>query len=196
MRGPSLPARAFRISGRRIMARRPDTPCAKCGELLWGGSTSRPAGERICRSCRSDPAWQAHLRQKSLTRRRERRPSRAAARSCRGCGVPGALRCDPCRLARQRASWQRKNAKRRGAAPIGPALSVAQLGERDGWRCHLCRRKVDPALPYQHRLAGTRDHLVPVSDGGDDSPANLRLAHRSCNSSRQAGGSVQLMLVG
>ncbi len=95
-----------------------------------------------------------------------------------------------------RALWQRKNAKRRGAAALGPVISVIQLGDRDRWRCHLCRRKVDRALHYQHPMAGTRDHLVPIVDGGDDSPANLRLAHRSCNSRRQAGGVVQLMLVG
>ncbi len=85
---------------------------------------------------------------------------------------------------------------RRGANPLGVTITIAKLGARDGWRCHLCRRKVDPTLPYQHRRAGTRDHLVPVSQGGDDSPANLRLAHRSCNSSRGVRGAVQLALVG
>jgi hypothetical protein len=36
------------------MARKPDVPCAGgCGTLLWGGSTSLPAGERCCRSCRA-----------------------------------------------------------------------------------------------------------------------------------------------
>jgi 5-methylcytosine-specific restriction endonuclease McrA len=101
-----------------------------------------------------------------------------------------------CLAQRRRAVWQRKNARRRGANPIGPLVSVAQLGARDGWRCHLCRRRVDAALPYQHAMAGTRDHLVPVTDGGDDSGANLRLAHRSCNSRRGVRGSVQLALVG
>lgn len=35
------------------MARKPDTPCAGCGKLLYGGTGSRPAGERKCRECRS-----------------------------------------------------------------------------------------------------------------------------------------------
>lgn len=35
------------------MAKRPDTPCAGCGQLLWSGSGSKPAGERLCRACRS-----------------------------------------------------------------------------------------------------------------------------------------------
>lgn len=36
------------------MARKPDTPCAGgCGKLLWGGSSSLPAGLRMCRACRT-----------------------------------------------------------------------------------------------------------------------------------------------
>lgn len=35
------------------MAKRPDTPCAGCGELLWSGSGSKPAGQRLCRACRA-----------------------------------------------------------------------------------------------------------------------------------------------
>lgn len=34
------------------MSRRADTPCSKCGRLLWGGTTSLPAGRRICQPCR------------------------------------------------------------------------------------------------------------------------------------------------
>lgn len=35
------------------MPRKPDTVCAGgCGRLLWSGTGSRPAGERICRPCR------------------------------------------------------------------------------------------------------------------------------------------------
>lgn len=35
------------------MPRKPDTPCARCGKLLWSGSTSLPAGQRTCRPCRA-----------------------------------------------------------------------------------------------------------------------------------------------
>lgn len=34
------------------MAKKPNVPCAGCGKLLWGGSTSLPAGQRLCRECR------------------------------------------------------------------------------------------------------------------------------------------------
>jgi hypothetical protein len=178
------------------------TPCAGgCGTLLHSGRGSLPPGERLCRPCRASPTRQAARRIGRRAVNRSYAASQRAARravplgTCHGCGgsTTGLKRfCEGCAAAKQ----QRKNAVRRGASPLGPAISIADLGLRDRWRCHLCRRKVDRALPYQHRMAGTRDHLVPVSDGGDDSPANLRLAHRSCNSSRGARGTVQLALVG
>ncbi|MFI0900575.1 HNH endonuclease [Streptomyces sp. NPDC020983] len=34
------------------MAKKPDTPCAGCGKLLWSGGSSLPPGERRCRECR------------------------------------------------------------------------------------------------------------------------------------------------
>jgi len=34
------------------MAKKPDTPCAACGKLLWSGPRSRPADERLCVACR------------------------------------------------------------------------------------------------------------------------------------------------
>lgn len=47
-----------------------------------------------------------------------------------------------------------------------------------------------------HPKAPTIDHLLPVSAGGDDVRANVRLAHFICNSRRGSGGIVQLALVG
>lgn len=75
-------------------------------------------------------------------------------------------------------------------------MTIEMLGRRDGWRCHLCGKAVRQALRVPHPGAPTFDHLIPVSDGGDDSPQNLRLAHFRCNSLRGAGGVVQLLLIG
>ncbi|HEX6968098.1 MAG TPA: HNH endonuclease [Micromonosporaceae bacterium] len=90
--------------------------------------------------------------------------------------------------------YQRKNLKRRaGGTRI---MSIQELAERDRWRCHLCRRRVSRTLRYPHPRAASRDHLVPVVDGGTNDPANLALAHWDCNVRRRTGGSVQLQLVG
>lgn len=104
--------------------------------------------------------------------------------------------CDDCAQRRSRARYRRKNAVRRGARVSGPMPRLEVIAARDGWRCHLCRRKVNPDLRAPHRRSATLDHLIPVSAGGTDDAANLALAHWSCNSSRGAGGEVQLALVG
>lgn len=104
--------------------------------------------------------------------------------------------CDGCARARRRAKDRRAAAVRRGAVVVGPRPKLEDIARRDGWRCHLCHRKVNPRVHFQHRNAATLDHLVPVTDGGTDEPANLALAHRGCNSRRGVGGQIQLALIG
>lgn len=208
------------------MAKKPDTPCAGgCGQLLWSSKTSLPAGERVCRSCRGIRAsrgvctacgatfvadrqpWGGHrrtcsddcsraavaaTRARGSTGRKKLRP----CASCQASVIAPRVYCRDCVAIRRRTHFRRKNAIRRGAAKVGRTISITELGERDHWRCHLCRRRVHPALRSPHPRSATFDHLIPVSAGGTDAPENLRLAHRRCNSSRGAGGTVQLMLVG
>ena len=63
-------------------------------------------------------------------------------------------------------------------------MTPRTLADRDGPRCWLCGNDVDPAAPRGSSWAGSVDHVVPRARGGGNDPANLRLAHRSCNSRR------------
>lgn len=127
---------------------------------------------------------------------------RGFERPCADCGTLVLTRakfiilCSTHKAERRRAHYRRKNVVRRGAALVGLAMSIEQLGERDGWRCHLCRRRVDRALASPHPQSPTFDHLTPISAGGVDEPTNLALAHRRCNVSRGNRGPAQLLLVG
>ncbi|MGZ6772828.1 MAG: HNH endonuclease [Ilumatobacteraceae bacterium] len=71
------------------------------------------------------------------------------------------------------------------AIQISPRGRLA-IYERDGWTCQLCAEPVDPSLDPQDRMAATLDHIAPraLTLFPDDSPENLRLAHRACNSAR------------
>lgn len=64
--------------------------------------------------------------------------------------------------------------------------SVLALAARDQYICHVCGQAVDMSLPYNDRMAPTRDHIVPRRAGGSHAPSNLKLAHRGCNSRRGA----------
>ena len=122
-------------------------------------------------------------------------------RKCRDCGTPAGesrspcVYCSSCSAERRRTTNRRKNVKRRGVATL-KTYSLAEIGARDKWRCHLCRRRVNPELSGRHDRGPTIDHLVPVSAGGEDIPENVALAHRECNVLRSTGGEVQLRLVG
>lgn len=107
--------------------------------------------------------------------------------SCADCGVAlanptpggGPRRCDACRSERRRSTNRRKNAKRRGLVP-GKYL-IADVGDRDGWVCHLCGDGIDRHLPGTAKWGPTIDHLLPVSRGGTDDLSNVAVAHRHCN---------------
>lgn len=85
---------------------------------------------------------------------------------------------------------------RRLLRQAGDVFTNREIAERDGWRCHLCGRKI-PDRPYSAKPDDlTIDHLVPVADGGAHTRANVAAAHNRCNYERQTGGTVQLLLVG
>lgn len=65
-----------------------------------------------------------------------------------------------------------------------PGDERQSIYERDGSICQLCDEPVDLDLDARAAMSATLDHIVPRSLGGTNEPANLRLAHRACNSKR------------
>lgn len=110
----------------------------------------------------------------------------------------GRVLCAECREIRKREHWQAKNRRRRALLrnAVSEPYMLAEIAERDRLRCQLCRRKVDMTLKAPHPMSPSIDHLVPLSEGGDDTRANVQLAHRRCNTSKGVRGSQQLTLVG
>lgn len=168
------------------------------------GSTPPRFRPRTCRHCGQEFAPPLHGNYRRTTCSDACAAARAAAGgvsaggSCIACGVAISYRglCLTCRALRKRARDRRRKAFKRGCRGDDPPMTIDQLGARDGWRCHLCRRKVHRHLRVPHPGAPTFDHLVPVSASGSDDHVNLRLAHYRCNSRRGTGGTVQLLLVG
>ena len=53
--------------------------------------------------------------------------------------------------------------------------------DRDSWRCGICGGVIDSALRWPNVWSASIDHIVPLSLGGDDTPANVQAAHVGCN---------------
>lgn len=153
---------------------------------LWA---SRNPGEkrvdRFCEGCGSDISdknQSARWCSDSCRFRSSPRPPRP----CDGCG-------DPIKSFGPVAA--RRRALKLGVA--SESYSLPEIAVRDGYRCGLCNRKVNMRLVGPYDMAPSIDHIVPLSRGGDDTTANVQLAHWLCNIRKgNRVGEVQLALVG
>lgn len=126
--------------------------------------------------------------------------TRWVAGSCRRCGASfvSQLRNDPGRYCSNACKRRERNARRRartrGSAHV--PYSRSMIFERDGWRCHICRKRTARKQQVPHPMAPTIDHLIPLFEGGGDVAANVSTAHFLCNSKKgERGGNEQLALL-
>ena len=114
------------------------------------------------------------------------------------CEVCGKTYCRPTsRGARfcSKRCMRREGKVRRKKGLATPSMRRKVL-ERDGWRCHLCGKKI-PDRPFKNRANDpTVDHLIPRSAGCCNEMSNLAAAHFLCNSTRCTDGAAQLRLIG
>jgi 5-methylcytosine-specific restriction endonuclease McrA len=86
------------------------------------------------------------------------------------------------RLSEQRRAPTSDLGKRR-QLPRKRMMRIVLL-EIYGPTCWLCGGAIDLSVKSPQRESFSIDHVLPVVLGGTDDPANLRPAHRSCNSSK------------
>lgn len=165
-------------------------PCSRCGDLRQVGKGSRR--DIVCRKCRRE------------------RPEPSKWRPCVVCGTQvvsrGRKTCsldclkkrrqatgfqpvpELVKLKRTRERYRRKNHERRARLRDVTIERVdpSQVYERDAWRCHICGHKVRRDVNGLHQLGATLDHLIPLSRGGAHCYENVALAHRKCNTRKNA----------
>ncbi len=181
-----VPVRVPRIRGVQTEIAIRLTGCVECGQQMLTATS-----ERLCSlKCRRARRYRAE--------RGKRRVYIARACICGAVLDRGRKFCDQCRDLRRVAAKQRERRRRRALEHKARSepYALVEIAERDRKICALCHGPVDMSLAVPHRQAPTVDHIVPLSEGGDDTPANVQLAHFTCNSSKGARGSQQLALVG
>lgn len=70
-------------------------------------------------------------------------------------------------------------------ADQGERFAPKDVYDRDEWTCGLCRLPVDAGLPWPHPMSASVDHILPLSQGGSHTLANVQCAHLSCNSRKR-----------
>jgi len=76
---------------------------------------------------------------------------------------------------------QRRRRRSRLASVESEPFSRTEIINRDHRMCHICGKLVEDDLEL--------DHLIPISQGGPDTRANVKVAHRECNRRKGATGS-------
>lgn len=177
-----------------------------CSTTCRPARPARPPKSKFCTECGqpcirttcSSECAALRVRRQGLARY-GRTPEQVDA--CARCGQPKRRRgryCAPCAASAATEMRRRERRRRRARerAVEHEPYTLAEIAERDGFRCGICRKFVDMTLAVPHFRAPTVDHIVPLVDKGPDTKANVRLAHFICNSKRGAGGVVQLALIG
>lgn len=191
--------------------------CRSCSALRrrWykagkpGGEYRPPNRQQItCRWCFTDFTPSPASQSMHVECRREaeqhyniwKTPDRCYIPRCFDCCAPitwkpsgsNVRRCDHCQaLVRGRSEH-----RRRQAVAAGDDIAWRDLGERDGWKCHLCGGAVKQVAGVADEPMGaTVDHLTPIADEGEHRWSNVALAHRVCNI-RRGTGQAQLRLIG
>ena len=102
-------------------------------------------------------------------------------------------RSDICRVRANSLVWNTRRRTKLQDALVDNDITLYDLFERDGGRCHLCGGLCDwkdHGYKNNHFVAGknypTIDHVVPLVLGGEHSWSNVKLAHFSCNSAKGA----------
>jgi len=163
-------------------------PCAWCGRVY--APKQRCVSKFCSRGCKTS-SKNATAAQVRLTAK--------PIRNCRHCANPippqkfiSAAFCSvKCSDAAHNVT---RKMRKRAADPELGLISRAEIAERDGWRCGLCHRKVDQGKAWPDPMCASIDHVLPLARGGDNSAANLQLAHLRCNLSKRADGQDQLRL--
>lgn len=107
---------------------------------------------------------------------------------CDGCGEEFETVRPEARWCSKRCAnrhWGNVRARQRGAASKARYTDL-EIFERDRWICHLCNKKVRRDVPRTDPEGATIDHLIPISLGGLDEPANVACSHWKCNRDKRA----------
>lgn len=186
--------------------------CSECGKTVQVTRTSAPPDRRRCRECqRANPRRTPQRRtipaprvcdlcEESYVPKPCHRPGqRFCSKSCTTAWANGA-RPPYVRVAEGDYGSRkiaRNRVRLRVRAETYDGITNAQIFERDRWRCGICRKRIGKMLKWPHPRSASVDHVIPLSQGGDDTAANKRAAHLACNCGRMnRGGGEQLAMIG
>ncbi len=188
--------------------------CSRCGKAIQLTRTSAP--EPVCQPCRkiapaayrAKPGNEPQAYSCALCGREFSRHARDIVNDhpccSQSCSAKLAIRLGlmPQTLPKalgDRATRKAARSRQRHQvrAETWDGVTDEQIMERDRWRCGICGKRIGKSFRYPHPRSKSIDHVIPISQGGDDKAPNKRAAHLGCNNGRcNRGGGEQLAMIG
>jgi hypothetical protein len=165
-----------------------------CGVLF---ASRRPNQVRCSDECRKAVA----RAQSDAAARQRHRPRRRECRVCGSAFTPtyGDKKRSFCSDICARTHARRTRKHRHRAREAGVAyeyINPRKVFVRDGWKCGICRGKIDPRLRSPNPRSASLDHIIPIARGGPHLHTNIQAAHLICNSRKSdRAADDQLLLV-
>lgn len=145
---------------------------------------------------------------------RDRNRNYKRAKIRRGVGASDTFKCENCgvevnraktvgryRFCSKRCLYLFQNRKHDGMVKrtvpgiASETIDRIAVFERDGYRCHLCRVKVDPKRSGKHLWNSPElDHILPLSQGGSHTYDNVACCCARCNRTKQGKPMGQMRL--
>lgn len=167
-------------------ARRPTlVPCPQCGGSFWPWANGASHARQFCstRCARINVGAR-----RGSSRPRTPKPRWIPeSRACLWCGATFMAkhkRHKYCCI--QHLNIAKRQARKALIRDVGNSLpTIADIYESDRRRCWLCGNLVLLRYKWPDPRTASRDHVIPLADGGRDEPSNIRLAHLGCNIRRR-----------
>src|SRR5712691_2525517 len=197
------PAAACWICGKPMVSHGAERPtCGACRQKHGAGVCSECGGPKrlaapgMCRACQRPPRAIDEPRvcvlcEEPYVRRPKGRPdqrwcSKSCAQAWRNGARPPYTRVAAGDYGSRKVARNRLRLRKRAETYDG--VTNEQILERDRWRCQICRKVIGKSFKWPHPRSASVDHVIPLSQGGDDTAANKRAAHLACNCGRMNRG--------
>ena len=178
--------------------------CIECGKLFSAHTRAKSVCGTECQSAINRRAYEAcneHKHEPIMAtcarcgrKFTYRRFNQERLYCSKNCARRASEEADPERYAGIKAKARHKRrALQESNGPI-EAINPMDVFKRDGWRCGICGRKVNPKLKFPHPQSVSLDHIVALAAGGSHTWDNVQCAHFTCNSHKRdlPGGQLRL----
>jgi 5-methylcytosine-specific restriction endonuclease McrA len=188
--GPGYPCKRGHIAERRTSTRA-CLECAKGYEAAYKAKCRRDNPEKVkayftayrASNLEKTKKWQAESRLRHIEKSRAREKAYRVNNPDKIRETQAAYRTN--NIEKMRAHWRKRRALKAGAEGFHTAKDIEDIYSRQNGKCACCKKKVGDTYDV--------DHIVALSKGGSNWPANLQILCPTCNRTKRDKDPIAFM---